>query len=359
VLGLLALLCTIAVAVIGCGGGGGGGGGEGGNGGSGGPNDPFFGVVSADLPDGPMLTRLGRGGVGTLRVNLAWGNVQSDPSSGFNWETYDKVIGNAARNGLRVLATVFSSPTWAEPTPETPPLASGAVAAFQYFAGAAADRYGSNGSFWREHPDLPKLPIRDWQLWNEPNSPLFWKPTPNVGDYMRLLSAFSGIIRSVDPSARIVLAGLFPTPRLHGGVSLDAFLSGIYRRGGARLFDAVAVHPYAATPQAAIDRVAETRRLMDRFGDDETPIWITEVGWASTGRPPGLVVGDQGQAQYLTRTFQLAEEERARLKIAGVVWFSLHDTPGPIWVGHCGLFTVHGSPKPAWDAFVRVAGGSA
>jgi hypothetical protein len=348
---LLALLCALAVA--GCGGGGDDGGG------SKAANDPFYGVVSADLPDESTLARLGRGGVGTLRVNMAWGNVQPHPSSGFDWDLYDRVIGNAARNGVRVLATVFSSPTWAEPTPETPPVSGGALAAFQYFAAAAAARYGSKGTFWRDHPDIPKVPIRDWQLWNEPNSPLFWKPAPNVDDYITLLRAFSGTVKAVDPTARILLAGLFPTPRLRGGVSLDSFLSEIYRKGGADLFDAVAVHPYAATPQIALDRVAAARRLMDRFGDDDAPIWITEVGWASTGRPPGLVVGEQGQADYLTRVYELAEEKRESLKIAGVVWFSLHDTPGPIWVGHCGLFTVDGAPKPAWDAFADVAGGSA
>jgi hypothetical protein len=350
-LALLALLCLIVLA--GCGGGGGAETKD-----DGPTNDPFYGVVSADLPDGSMLDRIGRGGVGTLRVNIAWGNVQSRPSSGFNWDAYDKVVGRAAQNGVRVLATVFSSPTWAEPTPETPPLKSGALAAFQFFAGAAVQRYGSDGTFWKQHPDLPKLPIRDWQLWNEPNSPLFWKPAPNADDYVTLLRAFSGVVKAIDPSARIVLAGLFPTPRLRHGVSLNSFLTEIYRDGGAKLFDAVAVHPYAATPQIALDRVTETRRLMDRFGDDETPIWITEVGWASTGRPPGLVVGEQGQADYVKRTFELAQEDRERLKIAGVVWFSLHDTPGPIWVGHCGLFTVDGSPKPAWDAFAEAAGGS-
>jgi polysaccharide biosynthesis protein PslG len=350
-LALLALLSLAAFA--GCGGGGDS------QGGAGMANDPFYGVVSADLPDGRMLDSLGRGGAGTLRVNLAWGNVQPTPSSGFHWDAYDKVVGGAARNGVRVLATVFSSPTWVEPSPETPPTQSGAVRAFQFFTGAAVQRYGSNGSFWREHPGLPKLPIRDWQLWNEPNSPLFWKPAPDIDDYVKLLGAFGGVVKAIDPSARILLAGLFPTPRLHGGISLDTFLSGIYRKGGAKLFDAIAVHPYAATPSIALDRIAEARRLMDRFGDDDTPIWITEVGWASTGRPPGLVVGEQGQADYLKRTFELAQDERERLKIAGVVWFSLSDTPGPIWVGHCGLFTVDGSPKPAWAAFADVAGGSA
>jgi polysaccharide biosynthesis protein PslG len=352
--GALALAALAALLIgSGCGGGGGGGGGGSNDGGS--ANDPFHGVISAEpLPDGPMLARLGRGGVGTLRINLVWGNAQPTPDS-YDWSEYDAVVGNAARNGIRVLATVFSSPAWAEPNPETPPLHGGSLSAFQLFIGRAVERYGTHGQFWKEHPGLPELPITDWQLWNEANSPLFWKPAPSVGDYLALLHTFHDIVKAVDPSARILLAGLFPTPR--DGILSKSFLTGLYRRGAAQFFDAVAVHPYAATPQIAIDRVAEARSLMNRFGDTETPIWVTEVGWASRGVPPGLVVGLAGQADYLRQTFELAAAQRERLGIAGVVWYSLQDTPGPIWVGHCGLFRLDGSAKPAWEAFTQVAGG--
>ena len=83
-------------------------------------------------------------------------------------------------NGIRVLATVYGSPTWAEPTPENPPLGS-ALPGFEAFVRAAVERYGAGGTFWEEHPELPNLPIEDWQLWNEPNSPFFWKPAPDPG----------------------------------------------------------------------------------------------------------------------------------------------------------------------------------
>jgi hypothetical protein len=97
---------------------------------------------------------------------------------------------------------------------------------------------------------------------------------------------------------------------------------------------------------------------MRRFGDEAKPIWITEVGWASAGAPSGLTVGPALQAAYLRQTFKLAAADRDRLGIAGVVWCSLNDTPGPLWVGHCGLFTLSGEPKPAWDALVEAAGSS-
>jgi polysaccharide biosynthesis protein PslG len=345
-------LLVVLLALAGCGGSDSGAAGDSGTN----ANDPFFGVISAEpLPDAPMLARLGRGGAGTLRINLAWGTVQTGPNAPYDWSHYDPVVANAARAGVRVLATVYSSPTWAEPSPETPPLGS-SLPGFRSFARAAAERYGAGGTFWATHPDLPELPITDWQVWNEPNSPLFWKPDPNAAQYMTLLRAFRSAVKEADPRAQILLGGLFPTPA--GGISMNRFLGELYDAGGRGQFDAVAIHPYASTPQIALARIANERRITERFGDPDVPIWVTEVGWASRGVPPGLVVGPAGQANYVTQTFELAAAQRDRLGIAGVIWYSLKDTPGPIWVGHCGLFRLDGSPKPAWEAFAEVADGS-
>ena len=321
------------------------------------PNDGFYGVISAEpLPGEVQLARLGEGGVGTLRINLAWGSVQSGPNAAYDWSHYDTVVRGAAQNDMRVLATVYSTPSWAAPTAEIPPLGD-SLAGFERFARAAAERYGTDGTFWKQNPNVPKLPITEWQVWNEPNSPLFWKPSPDAAQYLRLLRAFNSAVKGSDPRARILLGGLFPTPR--NGISLDRFLSALYEGGGGRLFDGVAIHPYARTPRDAIERVAQARAVMRHFGDEDKPIWITEVGWASQGTPPGLVVGPSGQADYVRQTFELAAAARDRLGIAGVIWYSLNDTPGPIWVGHCGLFTVDGTAKPAWNAFVEAAGGEA
>jgi hypothetical protein len=349
--GALALAALLVTLVAGCGGGGGEGTSE--------PHakDPFYGVISAEPLPGPAeLARLGEGGAGTLRVNLAWGSVQSGSDAPYDWGHYDPVILGAAQHGIRVLATVYSTPSWAASTVEIPPLGS-SLPGFEDFVRAAARRYGPEGTLWQQHPDAPKLPITTWQVWNEPNSPLFWKPSPDAGRYLSLLRAFDSALRGVDPQARILIGGLFPTPT--GGIPMHDFLTDLYEGGGRKLFDAVAIHPYARTPRDAIDRVAQTREVMRRFGDAEKPIWVTEVGWASAGTPPGLVVGPVGQADYLRQVFQLAASEKARLGIAGLVWYSLNDTPGPLWVGHCGLFTVDGTAKPAWDAFADVAGGSA
>jgi hypothetical protein len=318
-------------------------------------NDPFYGVISAEPTSGALLERLGRGGVGTLRVNLAWGSVQPAPDAPYNWSTYDLQVAAASVDGMRVLATVYGSPSWAEPTPEHPPLGS-ALPAFASFVRAAVQRYGIGGAFWSEHPTIPRRPIVDWQLWNEPNFGLFWKPAPSVRGYLELLRAFHGAVKGAAAGGNVLLAGLFPTPS--GGISMRDFITELYRRGGGGLFDAAAIHPYAANPARAIALTAELRSLLDREGDQDKPIWITEVGWASGGVPSGLTVGPARQARYLRQVFELAADARQRLRIGGVVWFALTDTRGRTWPGHCGLFDLQGNPKPSWRALTDLTDAS-
>jgi len=333
-----------------------GGGGQSGTRSSFGAPRSFYGVISAEpLPGAAELARMGRGRVGTLRVNLAWGSVQSGPGARYDWSHYDDVVAGAARNGIRVLATVYSSPTWAEPSPEYPPLGD-RLPEFEDFARAAVRRYGSDGSFWKENPGLPKLPITNWQLWNEPNSPLFWKPRPDVSGYLEMLRGFEAVVSGADPNAQVILGGLFPTPK--GGIAMTDFMAALYRAGGKGLFDAAAIHPYAANPQNALASTDQLRGVMDRFGNADGRIWISEVGWASAGEPSGLTVGADRQAAYVAQTFELAAEDRERLRLDGVIWYSLNDTPGPLWPGHCGLFTLDGAAKPAWDAFTELTGGT-
>jgi hypothetical protein len=51
--------------------------------------------------------------------------------------------------------------------------------------------------------------------------------------------------------------------------------------------------------------------------------------------------------------------KRRAYRLRGVFWYSWRDKLGGEsicdWCGHPGLRHSDGSPKPAWDAFVRVA----
>ena len=92
------------------------------------------------------------------------------------------------------------------------------------------------------------MPIEDWQLWNEPNSLYFWKPAPDPKSYLTVLRAFHGAVRRADPDGRVLLGGLFPTPK---GINMSAFMAALYRLGVAKLLHEADVHPYAADPERA------------------------------------------------------------------------------------------------------------
>ena len=200
--------------------------------------------------------------------------------------------------------------------------------------------------------------MTDWQLWNEMNSPSFWFHKPNAKQYVSLLKVFNRGIKSGDPSAKIVLGGLFRTPRIRNGIPLDRYLPAIYKAKGKKFFDAVAMHPYSTTPNDALRAVTETRKIMAQNRDKKAKLWITEIGWATGGNPTPLTVSPQRQASYLRQSFSKLAANRKRMKIAGVIWYSWKDLPGGIWFNHTGLFTDSLDPKPAWNAFVSLTGGS-
>jgi polysaccharide biosynthesis protein PslG len=318
----------------------------------------FYGVMAAKDPDATEIARMGTGKVGTLRINFVWSAVQPTASSPLDFSYYDAIIGAAAQQGIRVLPTVYSTPTWAAAKDNYPP-SKAHFGDFQTFVRQAAARYGSNGSFWAANPSIPKMPVTNWQLWNEMNSPSFWYRKPNAKQYVALLRVFHAGIKAGDPQAKIILGGLFRTPRIRNGIRLDRYLPAIYRAKAKPLFDAVAMHPYSTTPNDALRAVRETRQIMAQFKDKKAKLWITEVGWATGGVPTPLTVSPQRQASYLRKTFNLMAANRKRMKIAGVVWYSWRDLPGGIWFNHTGLFSQDFDSKPSWNAFVGLTGGSA
>jgi polysaccharide biosynthesis protein PslG len=316
----------------------------------------FYGVMAAYDPGTKEAAWMGTSGVGTVRINLVWSWVQPNNPEGYDWSHYDQVIGNAARNGIQVLPTIYGSPAWVAARQNYPP-SGWSISYFRDFVHAAAQRYGARGTFWAEHPEIPRLPIRWWQFWNEVSSPNFWTARPNAKQYVNLLRVFHSGIKSADPSAKIVLAGLFPMPYAAGGIPYKRYLRSIYKHHGAPYFDAAAIHPYGASPAISVRRVHWMRRIMNSFGDTHTPIWVTEIGWASAGVASTFTVSPEQQADYLQQTFEALTKARKRLDIAGAIWFSFRDQSGPWWLDNAGMFTAWLKPKPAYYAFIGLTGG--
>jgi len=228
------------------------------------------------------------------------------------------------------------------------------------FASGVAARYGRGGTFWEMHPELEPMPITAYQVWNEPNLPGYWRPTDDAAGYLRLVRLTRARLLAVDPQASIVLAGL-PDSR-HGTRMLD-YVRAIYAQPGARtLFDVVALHPYSDDAPGVLEKLNWVRAYMDRRGDRGTPIWVTEVGWATGGPRSPFKTSKAGQAARIARTFRALIAARGRLRLGRLILYGLQDraygpTEKPWWGPRVGLFDMAGNPKPAWRTFVGFTGG--
>jgi hypothetical protein len=319
------------------------------------PGD-FFGVVS----HGPLVAsdypQMQASGVAKLRFILSWREVQPAPGV-FDWSRADEIVGGAADHGIEPLPFVFGSPSWIGDE-ASPPLDSDEERqAWQTFLTAAVERYGPAGTFWEGRAS--RRPITDWQIWNEPNYPLYWKPRPAPREYAELVELAATTIRAADPRARIVLGGV---AAVQNGPLPWVFLRDLYRvKGIERHFDAVALHPFSPNMFGVTYQLAQTRRAMARADDRGTPLEITEIGWGSDGpRESPLVKGVEGQARALRRAFELLTDKRRRYRIGSVQWLSWQDSassePGCGFCQYTGLFTLEREPKPSWREFRRFAG---
>ena len=190
------------------------------------------------------------------------------------WAPFDAVVTTLALHGLRWFPILDYSPAWAS-SDGTPFGAPTDRAAFAAYAAAFAARYGVGGSFWVSHPQLPALPVAEYEIWNEENSQTFWHQQGTApAQYANLVLAAGRSIKTVVPSARVVLGGV-----LDAGTDALAFLSAMERAhpGVLKAMGAIGYHPYQGNLQVILERVAALRRLLRQAGAAAVPIDITEM----------------------------------------------------------------------------------
>jgi hypothetical protein len=346
----------------------------------------FFGVVPQSVLSLEQFKRLEQGGVETMRVPLMWPAVQPAKNGAYEWGSFDPLMERAAQSHMELLPFVIGTPTWAVPNATVPgttgkapahlPATGTAATAWSNFLKAAVARYGTGGSFWTEHPLIPAEPIKAWQIWNEPNFKYF-VAKPNPTEYGKLVKLSSKAIKSAEPSAQIVLAGLFAKPngaRHKAGKKVIAptspnwfasyFLETMYRTnpGIKSSFQGVSLHPYVGRYRALPAEIEETRKVMTANGDAAKGLWITELGWSSEA-PQGpsnvFAVGAAGQARELKGAFTLLKTDAAKFRLKHVYWFAVDDAAETCnFCNGAGLFKKGFVPKKSWTEFVKFTGGT-
>lgn len=287
-----------------------------------------------------------------------------------DWSALDELVAAMDAADVNILLTVTNAPGWTRDSAEEngPPADPQTYAAF---IGALAQRYAGV--------------VDAYEIWDSPNLRRAWN-TPrgiNAGDYVALLQAAFTAVKSADPAAVVVTAGLAPTGFNDGVNAIDdrVYLRQMYDAGVAQWSDAIGAHPngWANPPDSTCcrnnrpavaawddhpsfffkDTLSDYRAIMVEKLDSGTYIWATEFGWGSNDglnvTPPealGFVEYTtlDEQAQYIVRGFELGRE----LGYIGPMF--LYNLNFCTVVGQTGeqcLFSLldpAGNPRPAYFA---------
>lgn len=322
----------------------------------------FFGVMSLEAIANTDAQRMAAGGVESYRMPFGWDLIQPEPQAGYSWGSIDPSVEAAARSGVRVLPILYGTPSgFANKSTKLPIKTSKQRQGWASFLRAVIRRYGRHGEFWSENPGVPKLPIRTWQIWNEAN--FFYFATPvSPRNYVNLLKLSHRVITREDPRAKIMLSGLYGSPRETRGRAMKSarFIDKIYRMGGRPYFDSVAVHPYTPSTGQLRLLLKQVRKTLIKHRARKTPMHVTEIGWGSDSATVFGMGNRTRQAKQLTSGYNLMLKMRRYLNLRSVYWFAWKDiSRNADTCNFCyssGLFQAGSKlkPKPAWKSFVRV-----
>ena len=334
----------------------------------------FFGMqVDGPVTDGTLdqrdqLQRMAQAGVGSVRFSLFWRDMQ--PYAGWSqvpaaqrarftdvsgvptdFSFSDKLLADASAADLRPLPVLERAPVWARRhsgDPASSPTAAGRRA-YARLLSALVGRYGPGGTFWASNAYTTPAVVERWQIWNEPNGDFEWKEQPAWSAYAKLLKVSYRAVKSADPHAQVIAAGLF-------GYSWE-WLAQLYKSGGRRYFDAAAVHPFTLQVRNVGTILKRFRSVMRKHGDGNKPLYVTELSWPAakgkTSTQTGFETTPEGQARRLDQAYRLIIANRSRWRVSAVywsTWVTRYASPSAPF-DYSGLFKLDGDQLVAQKSF--------
>lgn len=293
-------------------------------------------------------------GVTWVRIDFDWAVIERIRGQ-HDWDQTDKFVHEAVARKMNVLGVVAFTPEWARPfvpvrADRLRHLRPDDLTEYANFARLVAERYAHRG-------------VRTWEIWNEPNIPHFWPPSPDADDYGELFRVGAQEIRETDRRATVLIGGLSPRyDDTQSEISPITYLEHLYTNGTAHLADGIAAHPYTfpgwpmdgeQRTEGGFNQLPELRAVMVRHGDSDKKLWITEFG-APTGTGTHAVSEDEQAAMLLQ-----ARQQVRRWDWAGpLIYYELVDggTDPTDIAENFGVLRKDLSPKPAAVALMNQAG---
>ena len=240
------------------------------------------------------MKMLAQGGFTWVRMDFGWNGTEKKKGE-YDFAAYDRLMAALEEHKIRALFILdYSNKLYDN---GLSPCSDEGRKAFAQWAAAAVKRFKGRGILW--------------EMYNEPNIG-FWKPKPNVDDFVKLALEVGKAIREAEPNETYIGPAT-------SGVDF-AFLEACFKAGLLEYWSAVSVHPYRQSgPETAAADYARLRRLIDQYAPKgkRIPILSGEWGYSSVWGS----FNEEKQGKMLPRQWLTNFANDVPLSI----WYDWHD----------------------------------
>lgn len=276
-------------------------------------------------------------GIGWVRMDFLWEDIEPQPNK-LNFDKYDKIVDLLTKNNIKILGLLNYCATWASSCGKwnSPPAHN---KLFVKYACLVVKRY--------------KDQIKYWEIWNEPDSHIYWQPQDGLKRYCLLLKDVYLALKKADPQCNI----------LNGGFAKGAAsVNNLYDNKAKDYFDILNLHIFESPLNpGAVKRISAYPKLvykiMKRNQDENKKIWVTEIGCPGVRRGLKIAPWWMGRNPILRQQAKWVRDvynELLRLVYVDKVFWAFFRDCKEHWkdgTDYFGLVRWDFSRKPAFSAF--------
>ncbi|HMF31483.1 MAG TPA: hypothetical protein VKK79_08720 [Candidatus Lokiarchaeia archaeon] len=256
------------------------------------------------------------------RTDVNWAAIEQVPGVyDFSW--YDNLWSNLSAKGVDILALLdYGNANLFGPTQSQDISTPAEVAAWLAYVNATV-RHFDNGT----------SPIRQWEMWNEPNLSEFWNGTEE--QFFSLVNVTGALIHSIDPNLLLLSPGISGPDLSY----LDRLINYIGDANFSAWFGGLAFHCYSGSDAEVVASSIEGVQALCAQHHYYGHLWITEWGYSTTSDPTYVKQSFALQGSLLTKVYSLSLARN----ISRFFWYSFredgfgvqynpaagYNTPGP------------------------------
>lgn len=303
---------------------------------------------------------------GTLRMmstETRWSDIDQGDGN-YDFTTLDQWLNiYSSHQPLNIIFVLYSTPSYISSNPTDACVFAGNTSGHSAGscdppADVCSDGTGTDASFTNfvaavaRHVQSQSVPIKYWEVWNEPNDTTFWNGT--LPQLARMAQDAQCVIENTNcnslttyPARGVISGGMMLSPPPvtssdESNTSLNSdggWLAAYIAAGGDQYADIIDFHGYVANnsnndngqAEGVVGVAQSILQALPGTGSASKQVWDTEIGFS-----PTIITDPYTQASWLARAYLL----QAGLGIVNVDWFEYGATNvGTLYIPGTGLNT--------------------